>query len=140
MVGESRPRAHSGKVTPRQEVGRAGSPRQVSDSGGVTVEAAIALASLALVLVLCLAGLGCVLAALRVTDAAREAARLAARGDVGAAHIAVGRLAPAGSVLSLSEGDLVTATVSAPPLWGLLPGVRIGAAAVAAREPEPARP
>lgn len=108
--------------------------------GSVTVEAAVALSAIVLLLALCLAGVGCLVAAVRVTDAAGEAARLAARGDPDSARAAVVRLAPAGSVLSLTGRDLVTAAVSAPPLGGLLPGVHIGAKAVAAREPgEPGR-
>ena len=101
----------------------------------MTIEAAIGLAVLALVLAACLAGIACLLAQLRCADAAREAARLAARGDeVGAAE-AVAVLAPAGAALSLSGGDLVTATVTAAPVGGLLPGVMIFASASAAREP-----
>ena len=85
-------------------------------------------------LVLSLAGIGCLIAAVRVTDAAGEAARLAARGDEAAARSAVQQLAPAGSTLSLTGGDRVTAHVLAPPLGGLLPGIQVSATAVAARE------
>src|SRR6476661_3372193 len=59
------------------------------DAGGVTVEAAVALAVLAVVLVACLAGVACVIAQVRCADAAREAARLAGRGDAGGASAAV---------------------------------------------------
>lgn len=111
-----------------------GTPR--SDRGSVTIEAAVALSAIVLVLALCLAGIGCLITALRVTDAAGEAARLAARGDDDAARTVVQRLAPAGSALLLSDGDPVTARVTAPPLGGLLPGVHIEASAVAAREPD----
>lgn len=106
------------------------------DAGSVTIEAAIALSVVVLVVAACLAGIGCLIAALRVTDAAGEAARLAARGDDAGAAAAVERLAPSGSALTLSGGDLVTAQVVAAPLSGLLPGVRVRAAAVAAREPD----
>lgn len=105
------------------------------EAGSVTIEAALGLAVLALVLALCLAGIACLLAQLRCADAAREAARLAARGDDAGAAAAVSVLAPAGASLSLSGGDLVTATVTAAPVGGLLPGVRIEASASAAREP-----
>lgn len=101
----------------------------------MTIEAAIGLAVLALVLAACLAGLACLVAQLRCADAAREAARLAARGDAAGAAQAVSALAPAGAALSLSGGDLVTATVTAAPADGLLPGVVISASASAAREP-----
>jgi|SRR5689334_20878335 len=108
---------------------------RVGDRGSVTIEAAIGLAVLALVLAACLAGIGCLVAQLRCADAAREAARLAARGDEAGAVQAVAALAPAGAALSVGGGDLVTATVTAPPVGGLLPGVVISASAAAAREP-----
>ena len=96
----------------------------------------MALSVLAVVLVLCLAGVSCVLAQVRCADAAREAARLAGRGDQAAAAAAVTSLAPHGATLSLSGsgGDTVTAVVSAPVIGGLLPGVTIRAGATAARE------
>jgi hypothetical protein len=116
------------------EVGDADS-RQ-ADAGSVTVEAAIALAVLALVLAGCLAGVACVIAQVRCADAAREAARLAGRGDsAGAAEVVAG-LAPDGAVLSLAgAGDLVTARVTVRAIGGLLPGITIRASATAAREP-----
>jgi hypothetical protein len=106
------------------------------DEGGVTVEAAMALAVLAVVLVSCLAGIACLIAQIRCADAAREAARLAGRGDADLAAAAVATLAPDGAELSLGgSGDLVTATVTASAIGGLLPGVWITASAAAAREP-----
>jgi hypothetical protein len=106
------------------------------DEGGVTVEAAMALAVLAVVLVSCLAGIACLIAQIRCADAAREAARLAGRGDADLAAAAVATLAPDGAVLSLGgSGDLVTATVTASAIGGLLPGVSITASAAAARDP-----
>jgi hypothetical protein len=110
------------------------------DAGSVTIEAALGLAVLALVLAACLGGIACLLAQLRCADAAREAARLAARGDDAGAARAVSALAPDGAALSLSGGDLVNATVTAVPLGGLLPGVVITASAVAAREPQAGGP
>lgn len=106
-----------------------------ADSGSVTIEAAIGLAVLVLVLAACLAGIACLLAQVRCADAAREAARLAARGDQTGIASAMSALAPTGATLSLSQGDLVTATVSAAPAGGLLPGVVISASASAVREP-----
>lgn len=102
----------------------------------MTVEAAVALSALIIVLALCLAGIAAMLAQLRAADAAGEAVRLAARGDEAGAQSAVERLAPAGSLLTLSGQDLVTARVVAPSLGGLLPGIHIGATAFAAREPQ----
>ncbi len=105
------------------------------DRGAVTVEAALGLAVLTLVLAMCLAGIGCAISQIRCADAAREAARLAGRGDLAGAQSAVAALAPGGATLSVGgSGDLVSASVSAAPLGGLLPGVRLSATAVAARE------
>jgi hypothetical protein len=101
----------------------------------VTVEAAVALSAMVVVLALCLAGVGAVVAQIRAADAAGVAARLAARGDEAAAQAAVSQMAPAGAALAISGADLLTARVDAPPLGGLLPGLRVGATAVAAREP-----
>lgn len=106
----------------------------------MTIEAALGLVVLVLVLAVCLTGLGCLVAQLRCADAAREAARLAARGDGAGAAAAVAALAPAGASLTLAGGDLVTATVTAAPVGGLLPGVRIQASAAAVREPAGAGP
>jgi Flp pilus assembly protein TadG len=96
----------------------------------VTVEAALVLTVLMLVVVACLAGIGCLIAELRCADAAREAARLAGRGDSNGAGAAVITIAPAGAVLTVrTAGDLVTATVRVGAVSGLLPGVTIAAAA-----------
>jgi hypothetical protein len=101
------------------------------------VEAAIGIGSIVIVLVCCLAALSCLVAALRVADAAGEAARLAARGDRAAAEAAVAVLAPSGATLDVTTGgSALTAAVSAEPLGGFLPGLRLHAVAVAALEPE----
>ena len=72
----------------------------------------------------------------RCADAAREAARLAGRGDEAAAAGAVAALAPDGADLALGgTGDFVTATVTSGAVGGLLPGVTLRATATAAREP-----
>ncbi|BBY81597.1 hypothetical protein MPUL_27550 [Mycolicibacterium pulveris] len=69
---------------------------------------------------------------IRCVDAAREAARLAARGDDGAA--AARSVAPDGAMLDVQrEGGWVVATVTARS--ALLPGVTVAARAVAAVEP-----
>ncbi|NEW58155.1 pilus assembly protein TadE, partial [Nocardia cyriacigeorgica] len=52
-----------------------------NDSGAVTVEAAIALAAIVVAVVLCIGALLAASTQVRCIDAAREAARLAARGD-----------------------------------------------------------
>lgn len=117
-----------------QRVRRQVARRWRGDRGSVTVEAAVALSALLVVLAFCLAGLAAILAQLRAVDAAAVAARLAARGDETAALEAVAQLAPAGSALVIDGGALVTARIHASPLGGLLPGVQIRAQAVAARE------
>ena len=110
-------------------------PSITSDRGSVTVEAALVLAVLVVVVSACLAGIGCLIAQLSCADAAREAARLAGRGDGAGAQSAVAALAPAGAVLSLdNRGDLVTATVTVGAVSGLLPGVVIRASASAEKE------
>jgi hypothetical protein len=86
------------------------------------------------VLTLCVSGLTAVSMQVRCVDAAREAARLAARGDDASAPEAARRIAPHGSALQVRrDGGLVTATVTARS--PLLPGVTIAAQAVAAEEP-----
>ncbi|MRH90471.1 pilus biosynthesis protein TadE [Nocardia sp. SYP-A9097] len=98
-----------------------------------TVEAAIALAALVAVLVLCVGALLAVSAQVRCVDAAREAARLAARGEEAKAVPAGQRVAPPNASITLrTEGELVVAVVRvrAP----LLP-LTLHAEAVAVREP-----
>lgn len=85
------------------------------------------------VLALCLAGLGAVSMQVRCVDAAREAARLAARGDDRSATEVAQRLAPREAVVQLRrEGALVVARVS---VAAALPGLTVSAEAVAAAEP-----
>jgi hypothetical protein len=91
------------------------------DAGFVTAETAVALPVLGLVLVACMAGAGVVRRELQVQDAARIAARAAARGEP--ADV-VRRLAlqfgPAGaSVRVWRDGELVRVEVVADPA---LPG------------------
>lgn len=98
------------------------------------MEAALAIAGLVTVMVLVLAGLGALSAQLRCVDAAREAARLAARGDGNAIEVAR-RIAPAGASIRITDAG--TGFVRAEVQSGapLLPGLTIAADAVAAREP-----
>ena len=87
-----------------------------------------------LVVIVCAAGLTAVAMQVRCIDAAREAARLAARGDETAAGVAARGVGPAGASLQLRrDGGFVVATVSGRSR--LLPGVVITADAVAAAEP-----
>ncbi|MEB3982716.1 pilus biosynthesis protein TadE [Mycobacterium sp. 663a-19] len=94
----------------------------------------MAIASLVAVLVLCLAGVSAVSMQVRCVDAAREAARLAARGDDRTAVDTARRIAPAASRVQVRrEGDFLVATVVAHSK--LLPGLDIAAQAVAVAEP-----
>ncbi|WP_293240232.1 TadE family type IV pilus minor pilin [Mycolicibacterium sp.] len=98
------------------------------------MEAAFAVAALAVVLVLCVGGLAAVGTQVRCVDASREAARLAARGDEGAAADAVHRSGPAGAELVVRrDGGFVVARVSSRSIPLL--GFTIAAEAVAAVEP-----
>lgn len=83
---------------------------------------------------MCLAGVSAMAVQVRCIDAAREAARLAARGDRAVAVDAARRVGPEGAVVEVrDDGDFVMATVSArSPLWL---GIPITAEAVSAREP-----
>ena len=83
---------------------------------------------------MCVAGLTAVSLQVRCVDAAREAARLAARGDDGSASAAARSIGPAGAVLQLRrDGEFVVATVTTKS--ALLPGISVAARAVAAVEP-----
>ncbi|WP_235010390.1 TadE family type IV pilus minor pilin [Mycobacterium sp. 3519A] len=91
------------------------------------------MAALVVVLVLCVAGLTAVSMQVRCIDAAREAARLAARGDQ-SATVAAQRIAPDGAVVRIRrDGGHVVVTVTARS--PMLPAVSIAAEAVAAAEP-----
>ena len=86
------------------------------------------------VLVLCVGGLAAIGMQVRCVDSSREAARLAARGDQGAATEAVRRGGPAGAELVLRrDGGFVVARVISQSI--LLPGLTITAEALAAVEP-----
>lgn len=100
----------------------------------MTVEAAIALAAVVVVVVLCLGALLAASMQIRCIDAAREAARLAARGARADALPAARRVAPPDAEIEVhGEGEWVVATVRARA--PLLPMLRLRAEAVAAREP-----
>lgn len=106
------------------------------DRGAVTVEAALALCSLVVVLALVLAAVSAVAAQLRCVDAAREVVRLTARGEPDRVKDVGRRLAPRGAVVQVTvRGDEVTARVSAGLVAGLLPGIEVAAEAAAVLEP-----
>lgn len=110
--------------------------RASDERGAVTVEAALALCSLVVVLALSLAAVVAVSAQLRCIDAAREAARLTARGEQERGEQAAMRLAPRGAGVRIEvRGDEVSVVVLADPVGGLLPGVDVSAEAFAVLEP-----
>ncbi|WP_082950665.1 TadE family type IV pilus minor pilin [Mycobacterium sp. 1164985.4] len=90
------------------------------------------MAALVSILILCVAGLTAVSMHIRCVDAAREAARLAARGDDG--RDTARGLAPDGATVDIRrDGRFVVSTVSARS--PLLPVLTVEARAVAAVEP-----
>jgi Flp pilus assembly protein TadG len=104
------------------------------DAGASTVEAALGLVALVAVLVLCLAGITAISMQVRCLDAAREAARLAARGDRQSAVAVARQIAPTGAVVQVRrDGEFVVAAVSARS--NLLPALAITAEGVSAAEP-----
>jgi Flp pilus assembly protein TadG len=107
------------------------------DGGMVTVELAACLPVLVLLLAVALSAVGVVGAQVRVQDAAREAARAAARGDSAHALDLARVAAPGASVVVRSQdGDVVvTARLRAHLLASWLPVIWVSSAAVAAHEP-----
>ncbi len=102
----------------------------------MTAELAVGLPALVVLLLAALTAVSAVVTKLECVDAAREAARAAARGEPGEA--AGRRVAPDGAVVTVaSDGELVRATVSSRvrPLGPHLPGIEVTATAVAEREP-----
>jgi Flp pilus assembly protein TadG len=111
--------------------------RNGSDAGMVSVEAAIAMCAFVVVLGLALAAIIAVTDQLRCTDAAREAARLAARGEQDRGRVAAERIAPRGATVAISvDGDNIAVEVQAAPAGGLLPGLRVAGQAYAVAEPD----
>jgi hypothetical protein len=103
------------------------------DAGAVTVEAALALCALTVFLAMALGALTAVAQTMRCTDAARELARLAARGEPDRGRAIAARLAPSGAVLEVTQdGDTVTATVSVRLVGSL--AMSVSGRAVAALE------
>jgi uncharacterized protein HemX len=128
MITGQRTRAR--RRSPTAGVGR----DAAGDRGAVTVEAALALGSLVLVVALALGAVGTGAAAVRCLDAARELARLAARGEADRGRAVAAELAPTGAELRLDyAGDTVTARVTAPAVDPL--PLRVSGRAVAAVEP-----
>ena len=113
------------------------SDRQARDAGMVTAELAACLPVLVLVLAVALTAVSVVSARVRLQDAAREAARAAARGDSAAAHRLAAESAPGAGVQLSASATQVVAIVreQVHPLGGWLPALTITERAVAAAEP-----
>ena len=112
--------------------------RPAGAGGSVTAELAAVLPVVVMLLLAGLAVLAATTAQLRCVDAAREAARAAARGDPAAAEIGR-RVAPSGAEVRLRRDEeyvRVTVTAPLPALGRAWPG-RIVATAVAEPEPPP---
>jgi hypothetical protein len=106
---------------------------QNGEDGMVTVESAISVSAILLVVFAAALALLAVASHVRCVDAAREAARLAARGDDEHARSSAQAVAPPGALVSIDEGpDIVTATVT---FHGPIFSVDLGAKSVAAKEP-----
>ena len=106
------------------------------ERGSVSVEAAFVMCALVAVLAIALGGVWAVVAQVRCVDAAREAARLVARGESGRADEVARRLAPDGASVAVRiAGDEVTVQVSAEPAGGGLAGLTVRAEAMAILEP-----
>lgn len=95
------------------------------------------LAALIMTLSLALCGVVAIADQVRCVDAAREAARLTARGEPEKARAAAENIAPPGAKITIGEeGDHIQVAVQADPAGGLLPGLHVHAKAVAVREPD----
>lgn len=123
---------------PRRRGGRAAG----AERGAVTAEAALVLPLLVAVTVALCWLLAVGAAQVRTVDAAREAARAAARGDdLGAARELALRVAPDGAAVEVARGGdevrvTVTGRVEGPGgLVAWLPGATVAAEAVARLEP-----
>jgi hypothetical protein len=111
--------------------------RRDTDGGMVTIEAAVALCAFVTVLAMVLAGVSMVLDQIRCIDAAREAARLVARGEQDRAADAVRRIGPPRATRSITtSGDAITVVVTDPAGGSMLPGVHVHGEAYAVREPD----
>ena len=110
-----------------------------SDAGMVTVEGAIVICAFVVVLGLALAAIDAVTDQLRCTDAAREAARLTARGERDRGESAAEQIAPRGAQVAIQQdGDTIAVRVDAVPAGGMLPGLRVSGLAYAVAEPDSA--
>ncbi|GAA5145928.1 hypothetical protein GCM10023321_04560 [Pseudonocardia eucalypti] len=104
------------------------------DRGAVTVEAALALCTLVLVLALAIGTVAVTSARLRCLDAARETARLVARGEPDRAREVGEAVAPTGARVEVRvHGDEVTVDVVSNAAG--LPGLTVTGRAIGVLEP-----
>jgi Flp pilus assembly protein TadG len=103
----------------------------------VTAELAACLPVLVLMLAVAVSAVSVAGVRVRAQDAAREAARAAARGDPGQARRLAQSAAPGASIAVSTDGDEVVAVarVTAHPLARWLPSLTVTERAVAAVEP-----
>lgn len=112
------------------------SPRRrlaAGERGSVTVETALGIASLIVVVAIAAAGVAAAATQIRLVDAARETARVAAMSGPGPGQAAGRAAAPGAEVSVETAGSDVVATVRTRARG--LPGVELGARAVARAEP-----
>ncbi len=107
------------------------------DRGSTTVELAVGLPVLVLLLLFGLGAVNAALARMQCADAARDAVLAGARGGDGA-DVGHHRAPPGASVSVTNDGRLVHAVVrvTVHPLGPLLPSVTVTGTAVAEREPD----
>ena len=110
----------------------------------VTAEIAVALPVLVLLMMAAMTAVMVVNAQLRCVDAAREAARVLARGDSPAlARSLVAQTGPPGAQLKVTQADSqvrVDVTAHASGIGGVLPAFDVHARSVAVPEPAGASP
>jgi Flp pilus assembly protein TadG len=116
--------------------------RPHGERGMVTAELAACLPVLVLMLAVAVSAVSVAGVRVRAQDAAREAARAAARGDPGQAQRLAQHAAPGVALDITTQGDEVVAVarVSVHPLARWLPGLTVTERAVAAVEPSAASP
>ena len=114
-----------------------------SQRGAVTAEAVVVIPILLSLVLGCVWVVALAATKVRVVDAAREVARVVARGDVDAVAVGHGRrVAPDGTRFSIRRSDgrvVVEAAVAVPGPGGLfafLPALTVESEAVAAQEPQ----
>jgi Flp pilus assembly protein TadG len=132
------------QVTPGARGGLLRAPAATgrSDRGAVTAEAAAVLPLLVAVTIGLVWLVSLAAAQVRVVDAAREVARMAARGEQEGVAVGHGRrVAPGGTRFTVGRGDgevtvTAVAEVTGPGgLFSFLPAVEVRAESVAAEEP-----